>query len=133
MFSGHGNKSLHHCSVVQQGFGRTHRKVHSLLTGKCLGDVDRCKGSVESEREGLAVSCLAVRETRELLGIAKDELQLETCFVNVKDVFRRHTGICREEYLAHLALLICIFAVSYHDSDITVQADGIDNRREQSV
>ena len=33
MFSGHGNKSLHHCSVVQQRFGRTHRKVHPLFTG----------------------------------------------------------------------------------------------------
>ena len=48
MFSGHGNKSLHHCSVVQQGFGRTHRKVHPLQTCKSPGNVDRSEGKPTS-------------------------------------------------------------------------------------
>ncbi len=41
-----------------------------------------------SEYFFVAVSRLAVRETSELLGITKDELQLETCSVNLKDVLR---------------------------------------------
>ena len=88
MFSGHGNKSLHHCSVVQQRFGRTHRKVHPLQTSKSPGNVDRSERCVEGKRQCIAVSRLAVRETSELLGITKDELQLETCSVYLKDVLR---------------------------------------------
>ncbi len=92
MFSGHGNKSLHHCSVVQQRFGRTHRKVHPLQTCKSPGNVDISEGCVEGKRQCIAVSRLAVRETSELLGITKDELQLETCSVDISDARHRGSG-----------------------------------------
>ena len=92
MFSGHGNKSFHHCSVVQQRFGRTHRKVHPLQTCKSPGNVDRSERCVEGKRQCFAVSGLAVRETSELLGVTKDELQLETCSVDISDARHRGSG-----------------------------------------
>ena len=47
---------------------------------------------IEGKRQCIAVSGLAVRETSELLGITKDELQLETCSVDISDARHRGSG-----------------------------------------
>ena len=57
-----------------------------MLTGKCPGEVDGRERSVEGKRQSFLVSRLTVCEPGELLGIAEDELQLETCPVDVEDV-----------------------------------------------
>ena len=75
MFCGHCrhcNKSIHHCSVVQQGFGCANREVVSFLPGISPRDVDGSEGSVERKGLRLLVSGLAVCETRELLRIAEE-------------------------------------------------------------
>ena len=77
MFRGHCNKSIHHCSVVQQGFGCADREVVPILSGISPGNVDGGERGVEREGKSLFVPGLAVSEPRELLGIVEDELQLE--------------------------------------------------------
>ena len=57
-----------------------------MLTGKCPGEVDGCERGVEGKRKSLLVSRLTMCKPGELLGIAKDEFQLETCPVDVEDV-----------------------------------------------
>ena len=53
MFRGHCNKSIHHCSIVQQGFGCTDREVVPILSGISPGNVDGGERGVE--REGKSV------------------------------------------------------------------------------
>ena len=71
MFRGHCNKSIHHCSIVQQGFGRSDRKVVTFLPCISSGNVDGGEGGVEREGKSLLVPRLAVSEPGELLGIAE--------------------------------------------------------------
>ena len=61
---------------MQQGFGRTDREEHPLLTGKCPGEVDGSERGVEGKRQSFLVSRLTVCESGELLGIAKELMRI---------------------------------------------------------
>ena len=122
MFLGHCNKSIHHCSVVQEGFGRTDRKVVSLLPGIRPGNVDGRERSVEREGQRFLVARLAVSEPGELLGITEDELQLEPCPVDVEDVTGRERQVCGEEHLPDLSLLVRVKVVNDNNPNLTAKA-----------
>ena len=126
MFCGHCNKSIHHCSVVQQGFGRPYRKVVPFLPGVSPGNVDGRERGIEREGQSLLVPRLAVSEPRELLGIAEDELQLEPRPVDVEDITSGERQVRREEHLSALRLLIGVQIVNDDDTDFTAEAYGPD-------
>ena len=126
MFRGHCNKSIHHCSIVQQGFGRSDRKVVPFLPGVSPGNVDGGERGVEREGQSLLVARLAVSEPRELLGIAEDELQLEPRPVDVEDVTCGERQVRGEEHLPGLRLLVGVQIVNDDDTDFTAKAYGPD-------
>lgn len=64
-----------------------------MLTRKGPGEVDGSERGVEGKRQSFLVSRLTVCEPCELLGIAKDKLQLEACPVDVEDVAGRYGGV----------------------------------------
>ena len=131
MFRGHCNKSIHHCSVVQQGFGRTNRKVVPFLPGISPGYVDGGERGVEREGQSLLIAGLAVSEARELFGIAKDELQLESCPVDVKDISGGESEVGREEHLTGLLLFVWVQIVHDDYADLTAEAYRPDISRVQ--
>ena len=118
MFRGHCNKSINHCSIVQQGSPRP--KGVLFLPGVSPGNVDEGEQIVEREGQSLLVPRLAVSESRELLGIAEDEL------VDVEDITSRERQVRREEHLSALRLLIGVLIVYDDDTDFTAQAYGPD-------
>ena len=91
----------------------------SLLPGISSGNVDGRQGRVERKGKGLLVAGLTVREPGELLGIAKDKLQLEPCPVEVEDVSGRECQVCREEHLPGLSLFARIKVVDDDNPDFT--------------
>ena len=65
-------------------------------------------------------------EPRELLGITKDELQLEPCPVDVEDVTSGKSQIRREEHLPGLSPLVRVKIVNDDNPDFTAKADRPD-------
>ena len=108
---------------MQEGFGRSDRKVVSFLPGVSPGDVDGRERGVEREGQSLLVARLAVSEPREQLGIAEDELQLEPCPVDVEDITGGERQVCREEHLPGLSLLVSVQIVNDDDTHFTPKAD----------
>ena len=59
------------------------------------------------------------------------ELDLESCPVNVKDVYCAHVGISAEEHLLGLSLFLWIYVLGDYHLDLPFEAHGPDRGRMQ--
>ena len=90
---------------MYEEFNGLDREVQSRLLCEGLGDVDGSERGVEGEVEAVFVACLAVGQSRELLAVSVEELDLEARSVNRVDLLPVEGEVCREEDLAGLCLL----------------------------
>ena len=85
MFCGHEIKSIQHCSIVHQGFGRTYWKIVSFFTCVGPGDIDRWQRSIKGKRHRLLVPGLTVSKSHELLVVNSEPLQAWSLLPRLRD------------------------------------------------
>ena len=80
-------------SVDHQRLNLTNRKRHLRLLPQYLSDIDGGKRSVVGKIQDLFIASLTVGQSSELMTISETEFNLESCPVNVLDIFATDRGI----------------------------------------
>ena len=118
---------MNHHRIVNQRLNIGYREIPLVLTCESPCHVDGRQGHVEVECERFFLPGLAVSEACILLAVSQQELDLESCSVDVHDVLCRHFRVSGEEHLSGLSLLTWLHAVDNDYTHIAFQACCLDN------